>query len=245
MKPSTLIAVLSLAGLTVNAQSLSTPPNARLVARSGTVEVMRGEAWVPINPGDLLHSGTRARTGAASSAAIELGPGKIVTLSEKTEVQLRQSDGAPVVHLERGNMKVVSAEDIQVSAKETVLESAERPLDLEVGYQADKLSVTVITGAVHNGPIIIKGAQDSTHRTFTAGGRWRTEGNTFVYPGAYFYPYVIYANPNGGFVPQPAAPQGGIVPPVVLNPTHPGYRPEQIVPPMTDPLRPPVLPFRK
>lgn len=218
---------------------------ARLVARSGTVEVQRENAWAPVKPGDQINSNERVRTGAASSAAIEVGPGKIITLSERTEVQVGQSNGAPMVQLETGNMKVVSAENIQVAAKETVLESAERPLDLELGYKADKLNLTVITGAVRNGPIIIRGAQDSSKRTFTAGGRWGVRENELVYyPGVYFYPYVVYANPNGGFFPQNVPPQG-TVPPVVLNPTHPGYRPEQIIPPMTAPLRPPVLPFRR
>ena len=243
MKLSVLITALSLA--VANAQAPAPPPGSRLVARSGAVEVQRDNSWLPVNPGDRLVPPERVRTGAASSAAIELGPGKIVTLSENSEIQLRQSGGSPFVQLERGNMKVISAEDIQVAAKETVLESTERPLDLEMGYQADQLNVTVITGAVRNGPIIIKGAQDSSHRTYTAGGRWKREGSVLVYPGAYFYPYAIYAYPNGGFVPQPPGPQGGIVPPVVLNPTHPGYRPHQIVPPMPDPLRPPVLPFRR
>ena len=243
MKLSVLIAALSLA--VANAQAPPTPAAARLVARAGTVEVQRASEWVSIDPGGMLAPGERVRTGAKSSAAIELGPGKVVTLSEKTEVQLRQANGTTLVELDRGNMKVVAAEDIQVAAKETLLESAERPLNLEIGYQADGLNVTVITGAVRNGPIIIKGAQDSSYRTYTADGRWKGERGPIVYPEVYFYPYVIYANPIGGIVPQPPAPQGGIQPPVVLNPTHPGYRPDQIVPPMPDPVRPPVLPFRR
>jgi hypothetical protein len=102
----------------------------------------------------------------------------------------------------------------------------------------------VNSGAVRAGSLNIRGAEDSSKRTFTAGGRWGVKDNNVVYyPAVYFYPYVIYGNPGGGFLPQ-NVPTQGTVPPVVLNPTHPGYRPEQIVPPMTDPLRPPVLPFR-
>lgn len=236
-----LIAVFSVAALSAQSNPQS---SARLVARSGTVEVQRGNAWSPVNPGDAVNPGERVRTGANSSAAIELGPGKIITLGEQTEVQVRQANGSPIVQLESGNMKVVSAENIQVAAKDTVLESTERPLDMELGYQADRLNLTVISGAVRNGPLTIRGAQDSSKRVFIADGRWRAQGNALTYPGVYFYPYVIYANPNG-FLPQNVPPQGGIVPPVVLNPTHPAYRPDQIVPPMTDPLRPPVLPFRR
>lgn len=243
---SLLIAALGVAGLHAQTGAAS---RARLVARGGTVETQRGNVWIALNPGEEISPGQRVRTGGGSTAALELGPGKIITLSERTEVQIRDSNGSPFVQLETGNMKVVSAETIQVAAKDTTLESTEPPLDMEVGIQADRLNLTVITGAVRNGQMTIRGAEDTSKRTFTAGGRWRTQentpqGNALVYPGMYFYPYVIYAGPNG-FGPQTTAPQGGIVPPVVLNPTHPGYRPEQIVPPMSDPLRVPVQPPKK
>jgi hypothetical protein len=48
----------------------------------------------------------------------------------------------------------------------------------------------------------------------------------------YVYPYFLYGNVDPF--------EGRIVPPVVNNPTHPAYRPTQIVPPMSDPLRVPV-----
>ena len=219
-----------------SAQS-SAPSTARVVARSGIVEIQRANAWVTASPGDQLASGARIRTGSSSSAAIELGPGKIITLSERTEVQIRQANGAASVQLETGNMKVVSASDIQVAAKDTTLESVEKPLDMELGYQTGRLNLTVISGAVWNGQVTIHGQQDSNTRTFTADGRWSRDGNAVVYPGVYFYPYVVYG--NAGSLPQQQGPVG-TVPPQVLNPTHPAYRPDQIVPPMTDPLRVPV-----
>ena len=66
-----LIAVFSVA--TLSAQSNPQSP-ARLVARSGTVEVQRGNEWPPLNPGDVINPGGRVRTGVRSSAAVELGP---------------------------------------------------------------------------------------------------------------------------------------------------------------------------
>jgi hypothetical protein len=137
-------------------------------------------------------------------------------------------------------MKVFAASDgrdnrenILVAAKDTLLESAERPLDMEIGYQADKLNLTIFNGAVRNGPMTIRGGgnQDATVRTHTAG---RTHERQVIVPNAnfYVYPYFLYGYPD------PNA--GKIVPPVVNNPTNPGYRPTQIVPPMSDPLRVPV-----
>jgi hypothetical protein len=142
-----------------------------------------------------------------------------------------------MVQLESGSMKVFSASDIQVSAKDTVLESTERPVDLELGYQSDKLNLTIFNGAVRTGSIIIHGGaqQDPTVRTYTANGQSaQREGYVIANPTYYIYPYFLYGNGN----PDPNA--GRIVPPVVMNPTHPGYRPTQIVSPMSDPIRVPV-----
>jgi hypothetical protein len=262
-----MIAMVIVAGLNAQTNPQSTDA-ARLVARSGMVDIQRGNDWVPLNPGAAINTGDRVRTGSRSSAAIELGPGKIVTLSERTEVQVRQSNGTPIVQLEAGNMKVVAAEDIQVAAKETVLQTTEKPVDIEVGFEADKINLTVITGAVRNGPITIRAVQqDSSKRTITAGGRSAAKDNAVPYPAPYpaqypasypapyFYPYPVYGYSYGGLFAQPGfiqpgftqpgLPPQGTVPPVVYNPTHPAYRPDQIVPPMTDPLRPPNLPFRR
>jgi hypothetical protein len=249
---SVLIAIVIVAGLNAQTNPQNPQPGqaateqARLVGRSGTIEVQRGNAWVSLNPGAVINSGERVRTGSRSSGAIELGPGKVVTLSEKTEVQVRQSNGTPIVQLESGNMKVVSAEDIQVAAKETVIESTERPVEIEVESNADGINLTVVTGAVRNGPIVIRSAQGSSKRTYTAGERRTVTDNSVPYPypvyASPFYPYV-YANPYGALFPglSPFPPQG-TVPPVVFNPTHPAYRPDQIIPPMTNPLAVPITP---
>jgi hypothetical protein len=150
-----------------------------------------------------------------------------------------QSTAAPLVQLENGSMKVFSASDIQIAAKDTKLESADRPLDLELGYQGDKLNLTVFSGAVRNGSMIIRGANDDPSvRTYSTNKNPRRndryEQQIIVDPTFYVYPYFMYGNSN----PNPNA--GRIVPPVVNNPTNPGYRPTQIVPPMSDPIRVPV-----
>lgn len=226
-----LIAVFSVVAL--HAQS-NAPAAARLVARSGIVEVERGNMWLPIAAGEPLNAGERIRTANNSSAAVEVGPGKVITLNERTEIQVRQSSGSPLVQLENGSIKVFAATDIQVAAKDTMFETAERPLDMELGYQADRLNLTVFNGAVRSGSMTVRGPQDSTTRTYTANGRsgQRNGYLQVVYPNIYIYPYFLYGNPG------PNA--GVIVPPVVNNPTNPGYRPTQIVPPMSDPIRTPV-----
>jgi hypothetical protein len=220
--------------------------SARLVGRSGRVEIQRGNGWLTLSSGGVINTGDRVRTGIRSSAAIELGPGRVATLSENTEVQVRQSDGTPVVQLESGNMKVVSAEEnIQVAAKETVIESTERPVDIEIGYEDDRINLTVNTGAVRNGAIVIRGPQqDTSKRTYAAGGR-KTVQAPVAYPNPYMYPYTypyFYVNPYGVLFPQSNFPPQGTVPPVVFNPTHPAYRPDQIVPPMSNPLAVPITP---
>ena len=206
-----------------------------LVARSGIVEVQRNNIWSQITPGETVNMGERVRTGAGSSAAIEIGPGTVVTLSDSTEVEVRDSGGSPVVQLEKGNMKVFSATDIQVAAKETTLESVGRPVDMQVGVESDRLNVMVFSGAVRKGKMTIHGTQDPNVRTYTANGQSRHPyGYSNVYPTYNIYPWVMYGNPNPG--------DGRIVPPAVSNPTNPGYRPTQSVPPMSDPIRVPLSP---
>ncbi len=223
-----------MAGLGVAAYAQSNAPmNTMIVARSGIVEIQRGGGWVPLGASDPVNMGDRIRTGSGSSAAIQIEPGKIVTLREGSQIQIRGANGMPLVHLDSGDMKVFSASDIQVSAKDTVLETAERPLDMELGFQGDRLNVMVLGGAVRNGQVVIRGIQNLDARTFTANSAnvlSQRNGYQVVYPNVTIYPYFYFRNST----------QGSIVPPTVLNPTNPGYRPTQIVPPMTDPIRPPV-----
>src|SRR5438067_739405 len=111
-----------------------------------------------------------------SSAALELGPGKVATLGERTEIQIGESNGLPIIQLESGNVRVFSATDIQVAVKDTMLQSVEPPLDMQVGLQGDLLNVTVLSGAVRNGSMTIRGGQDSAVRTYTADSRSLRQG---------------------------------------------------------------------
>src|ERR1051325_6128741 len=130
---------------------------ARLVIRSGLVEVQRGNVWLPISIGELVNAGESIRTASGSMAALEIGSGKVVTLNEASQVQVGISNSASIVQLDSGSMKVFAASDnrdnILVAAKDTLLEPAERPLDMELGYQSDKLNLTIFNGAVRNGPM--------------------------------------------------------------------------------------------
>jgi hypothetical protein len=217
-----------------NAQSSSRGWTARLAIRSGIVEVQRGSAWLPIASGDVLVAGEHVRTGTGSTAAVEMSPGRVVTLNELSQIRLGNS-GAATVQLEAGSMKVFATADILVMAKDTVLESAS-PVDLELGYEADRVNLTIFNGAVRNGGVTIRGGnQDPSMRTYNANGR-PTQRHVVEVPNPtiYVYPYFMYG--YGGRDPN----AGAIVPPVVNNPTNPGYRPTQVVPPMSDPIRVPV-----
>ena len=216
----TLIALFST--VTLNAQSRAT-----LAARIGTVEVMRNGAWTVVGLGEAINAGERLRTGEGSSAAVDLGPGRIITLSEGSQIEVIASNGSAAVRLEIGNIKVVSEGDIQVSTKETTLTTGDKPLHMELGYKGDDINVKVITGAVRNGPMVIWGAEESTKRIYSSGGRGRRSGSTVVFPNVYFYPYVVYGNRT-------------VIRNATEKPSYPGYWPSQIIPPMTNPLRPPV-----
>src|SRR5436853_1935705 len=140
-----VIAMFSIAAVYAQTTAQS---KARLVAVGGVVEVQRNNAWVQTAPGEQLNSGERLRTGMFSSAVLDLGPGKVITLAERTEIQVGESNGSPIVQLEGGNVNVFSTTDIQVAAKDTMLQSVERPLDMQVGLQGDRVNVMVLRGAV-------------------------------------------------------------------------------------------------
>jgi ferric-dicitrate binding protein FerR (iron transport regulator) len=229
--------LFSLSLLTVAALHGQSPNTsaARLVIRSGIVEVQRGSLWFPIATGDALNPGDRVRTAAGSVGAIEIARSVVVTLNEHSQVQINPLNGSAAVQLESGSMKLYADSEIQVAAKDTLLESADRPLDLELGYQANRVNLTVFNGSVRSGSITIRGgSQDSSVRTYRANGMSPRRNDPQVSPDQtfYVYPYFLYGNPD------PNA--GRIVPPVVNNTTNPGYRPTQIVPPMSDPIRVPV-----
>src|SRR5262249_26498818 len=237
MKNLGLTLFLALLSVVVSNAQVAATVNAKLAIRSGVVEVERGNMWQPIGAGEQLSPGERIRTARGSSAALEIGAGKIITLNELSQVSIGQSNGTPIVELESGSMKVFAASsDVKVAARDTILESAERPLDLELGYQADSLNLTVFNGAVRNGPVIIRGNEDAMTQTRIReqNARDASQNNNAVIanPTYYVLPYFLYGkhDPNAG----------AIVHPVVNNPTNPAYRPTQIVPPMSDPIRVPV-----
>src|SRR5262245_37546176 len=119
-----LLAIALLGAVVLDAQS-PIQAAASLVARSGTVEVQRGDAWWPISAGEPLVAADRVRTAAGSSAALEIGPGRIVTLNERSEIQLRPANLPSGVLLEAGSIKVFSTSDIQLAAKGTTLDTAD------------------------------------------------------------------------------------------------------------------------
>src|SRR5213592_503866 len=159
-KPAITVIVGIISAASLQAQTAS-PSSARLGARSGIVEVQRNNTWSPIAAGDPISAGDRIRTASGSLAALELGPGKTITLSPSTEIQLRDPNGTLSVQLVAGNMKVFSAADIQVAANDTVLEG------------------------VKSGAMTIRGAEDTSVRMDTAAGRSPHRRHFDSDPGAY------------------------------------------------------------
>jgi hypothetical protein len=62
-----------------------------LIAGNGIIEVQRNNVWTPIIPGAQINDGERVRTGAGSSATLDLGSGTIISLNEASEIQVHQT----------------------------------------------------------------------------------------------------------------------------------------------------------
>jgi ferric-dicitrate binding protein FerR (iron transport regulator) len=190
-----LIALFCSATLHAQARASS---SARLAVSSGIVEVQRGTVWSPVRAGEALQPAERLRTSNGSWAALEFDSNRIITLTERTEILVPPSNGVAAVQLEGGSIKVFAATDVLIAAKDTVLETAERPLDLELGYQGDQLNLTVFNGAVRNGSLTVRGNQETNTpnvRTYSAGSHRPDYANgPGVYPNVYVYPYFMYGN---------------------------------------------------
>src|SRR5687767_1673268 len=91
---------------------------ANLAARSGHAEVLRNGSWTEAILGERLSNGERLRTNVGS-AALELGPGRVVILNEQTEVEFKdEGKASPTVQLHAGSMKIVSSADIQLATNQ-------------------------------------------------------------------------------------------------------------------------------
>src|ERR1041384_4918159 len=104
-----MAALIALIGVTTARAQAATAPSARLALSSGVVEVQRGNVWKRVGAGEVLNPGERIRTSSGFWAAMEFDPGRVVTLTEGTEIEIRRSNGAPVVQLESGSIKVFAA----------------------------------------------------------------------------------------------------------------------------------------
>jgi len=196
IRVSTTALVALFCSATLHAQA-GAPSAPRLAVTSVIVEVQRGTVWNPIRTGEGLNPGEHLRTSNGSWAAVELAANRIITLTERTQIEVGPSSGAPVVQLEAGSIKVFSASDLQIAAKDTVLETVERPLDMELGYQGDQLNLTVFNGAVRNGSVTVRGNQEtstSNVRTYSAGSHRPDYADAGGYPNVYVYPYFMYGN---------------------------------------------------
>jgi hypothetical protein len=212
-----LIALFGVAPLRAQ-QDLHT--GVKLVARSGTVEVHRANGWVPLSVDDEVGPTERVRTADGSTAALELGPKKVIALREHTEIQLRDSGEMPSIH--HGSMKVVSAANIEATPKQTMPETAMETIPETMEGPIDILPLPPLPALLAPSlpPNVLYG--------------------DYIFPPTYYvYPFSLGDDRRGGRGRQPRD-SGAIVPPVVNNPTSPGYQPNQIVPPMSDPIHIPI-----
>src|SRR5262245_24528081 len=131
---------------TLSAQT-SSSPTASVSVRSGVVEVQRGNAWLPIAAGESVNCGERVRTGNASTAAIEIGAGAVVTIRELSQGQIVASSAGLTVRLEVGDMKQLAPVDMQPSTTDTI-----EPLDRR--QQVDELTRSITTESLPDAPAV-------------------------------------------------------------------------------------------
>jgi len=86
-----------------------------ITAAGGTVEVQRNNVWVPVAAGVQINDGEHVRTGVGSSATIDLGSGTIITLSQASEIQVRQ--------IQDSNVRTYTADARSFYPQESVAQS--------------------------------------------------------------------------------------------------------------------------
>ncbi len=197
------IAVLSVPP--VDGQSPAGPAGPRVVAAGGVVEIFNGNTWIEALRGQPVETGQRVRTGVASFAYIVVAPDKAVTLTDQTEIQLRDTGGKPAIFLEQGSMKLEAGSEITVSTKDSTLDSLGGPVELQVTYRDSTADVSVLRGAVRSGALILRAAADSRSRTYVVGGKQRY-GVSPAYPNVSVYPYVVYTDRNPLLMADPLPP---------------------------------------
>jgi len=203
----------------INAQS----PDVSLTGRIGTVEILRNGAWVAAMAGDEVAPGEHVRTGRQSSAALQLGKGKVITLSELTEVEV-QANSSLSLKLETGRMKVVSDGNPQVATNHVPPEPRQEPADAAPGAKDNDRNITIIVN--NNGANPAVSPYTPPAPTIPRYGDGLTNSTFYSFP---FFP--SFGSPV--FIPN-------VVQGPEFHGDFPGNRPGVVVPPMTDPLRPPV-----
>ena len=155
------------------AMALSTAPlNAQsfagIVGGNGAVEVFRDASWIPASIPGTLAAGEKLRTGHGSFATLELASGAVAALGANAEVEVRDNR----LFVASGTVRVLATRMIEIGTVGIRLNGAEFPLEMEI-TQPDGLEpqVTVSSGAVRAGGVVLRAATDLDFRMLTKGKR--------------------------------------------------------------------------
>jgi hypothetical protein len=216
------ILVAGSVAVTAHAQSYG-----HIISAGGRIEMASEASSEWRGPNLTISNGEKLRTGQAAFASVALGEGKALSLGENTEVHFRQFGASPRVRLERGKLRVIGNFAIVIETAQGELSSPGGMLEAEIEASDTAVQTTLLRGSLKtsgSSAMTFRAAAEA-NRTITAGGRQQTFPNVLGSQNIPYQNLVVYA--------------GYVCMPNTFGANAPGY-PGQIVPPMSDPLRPPV-----
>jgi hypothetical protein len=98
------------------------PATFEILEVAGTVEVRRGDAWLPVQPGDRMGTTDAIRTGVEGRAVLRAESGDELRLRERVELEIgRLSEKTTELDLRRGKLRAEAAagtERLQITSGE-------------------------------------------------------------------------------------------------------------------------------
>lgn len=204
--------ILSFLGLALvlNAPMLSGQGAGRIAGGSGSIEILRGTVWTQAMPNDQLAEGEKVRTGAASFVTLDLASGSILTLASDTEVEFQQN----TVLLTSGTLKTFAPTALVLSTQAGRIQGVQYPVEMQVAVAGNSTpEISVTSGSVRAGGVVLRASADSMYRTYTAGRRRSRQGadvpaipNIYVLPQVNQAPYTDFSPWIDGLRPPYQAP---------------------------------------
>ena len=170
-----LVAAVGLGALVVDRLGPGAPAAdgpAVVAELQGALFAPGGEAARELQAGDSVPAGRWLRTGKGSSAVIELADGSRVEMNERSQVLVRENQGATTVRLQRGDVIVEAARrksrDLFVETDEMTVAVKGTIFTVEHGLKGSRVGVLEGTVQVDSGrggsPLLKPGQQLASRR---------------------------------------------------------------------------------